>query len=289
MKNLIAYVPVINRQYLEWFRKHDPASIFVVPSAIAQSFVPRIERNLIDMSGFLSHSEVMKLLRSAKELAFPRSVVNTFLLDTFSDSPNKDDGCCVLPDEDLSHLLAEKILRPKGWVVEFESIWARWDMTAVKNRAEVIPDLVISCEDIDRGHIRIAREFAAKSPDWWRRVGAVAVNDGKIIAAAFNKHHPTEYETFVFGDPRINFDAGDPTGAEIYLSSHAEMGVIGACAREGVALKGASVYVTTFPCSNCARSLAECQIEALFFSEGYNNLKGLESLRVAGVKIVKVQ
>ena len=162
-------------------------------------------------------------------------------------------------------------------------------MLAVKRQEPVLPDLEVSSEVIDRFRIEAARRLARKSPDWWRQVGAMVFRGYEMIACSYNAHKPTEYETVLFGDPRINFDAGDSVGAEVYLSLHAEKGLIGMCAREGVMLKGASVYVTTFPCGDCARYLAECQISELFFSEGYSVLGGLRTLQAAGIRIVKVK
>lgn len=197
----------------------------------------------------------------------------------------------VMPDEDVSHLVAEKYFYTAGHCkkVAFEPVWGRWDMTAVKRQEPVIPDLEVSPEKIDQLRMEAARKLAKDSPDWWRQIGAMAFWNGRMIACSYNAHYPTEYETVLFGDPRINFNAGDPAGAEVYLSLHAEKGVIGVCARKGVALEGTSVYVTTFPCGDCARMLAECGIKELFFSEGYSVLKGFETLKVAGVRIVQVK
>jgi dCMP deaminase len=285
MNNLIAYMPVINRQYLEWLKKHQPFHLYLISQEIAESLVPKLARNLIalsveDIFNFISFVPQRMLYGNFVSIFGSTNGSTSFL----KNSPKN----WLMPDEDVSYAFAERYIYPKGCQVKFESIWARWDMTAVKRQEPIIPDLEISSEEINCLRILAARKLGQKSPDWWRQIGALAFRDGKMIAASYNTHHPTEYETAIFGDLRINFDAGDPTGAEIYLSLHAEKGIVTACAREGAALKGASVYTTTFPCGDCARMLADCQIKELFFDEGYSVLKGFDTLKAAGVRIVKV-
>jgi dCMP deaminase len=284
VNNLIAYVPVINRQYLDWLKKHQPFHLFLISQKIAESLMPRLARNLVS----LSIQDVRRLLIGAY---WNSDENNVSICDFKIGRPSlltshlKD---WIMPDEDVSCLFAEKYIKPKGHNVKFEQIWARWDMTAVKRQEPIIPDLEISSDEKDKLAMIAAQKYAKNSPDWWRQVGAMAFRDGKMIACAFNKHYPTEYETVIFSDLRINFDAGDPSGAEVYLSLHAEKGIVTSCARDGISLKGASVYVTTFPCGDCARMLADCQIKELFFQEGYSVLKGFETFKAAGVRIVKI-
>jgi len=50
---------------------------------------------------------------------------------------------------------------------------------------------------------------------------------------------------------------------------HAEMGVITDAARRGVALRGATMYGTTFPCHNCAKHIVASGIKRLVYIEPY--------------------
>ena len=277
MTNLIAYMPVLNRQYLEWLEKHQPFKLYLVSQYLAESLIPQLGRNMIAVSEG-------KIAVMIKSLGLTGSV--SFLdpaLTPFGEE-------LIMPDEDISRQIASEYLHydPLYMSITFEPIWARWDMSAVKRQEPVIPDLEVSVRKIDKLRMEAANKLAQKSPDWWRQIGALAFRGDEFLAVAYNKHYPTEYETMIFGDPRIVFQAGDPAGAEVYLSLHAERGIIATCAKEGVALKGASVYVTTFPCGDCARMLAACQIKELLFQEGYSVLKGFETLKAAGVQIAKV-
>jgi cytidine deaminase len=51
---------------------------------------------------------------------------------------------------------------------------------------------------------------------------------------------------------------------------HAEMDAIGTAAKRGVAIKGCTMYVTTFPCHICARHIVSTGIERVVYIEPYH-------------------
>lgn len=57
---------------------------------------------------------------------------------------------------------------------------------------------------------------------------------------------------------------------------HAEMAALLACARHGIATKGASLYCTTFPCHNCAKHIIGAGIRRVVFIEPYEKSKAIE-------------
>lgn len=278
MTNLIAYVPVLNQFYIDWFHKHRGSGLFLISNKLAENLLPALKRNMAAVSTEIVSRSISLNVPSISWVEILEPNFTNFLKYKRY----------FLPDEDLCHLFADKYLDPG--MATFELVWGRWDMVAIKRQEPIVPDLEVSLKEIDLFRMLEAKRFAQNSPDWWRCVAAVAYKEESLIAAAYNQHFPNEYEASIHGDPRLNFEIGDPAGAEVYLSLHAERGVVAECARKkGVALEGASVYVTTFPCGDCARLLAKCRIAELLFVEGYNNLKGLETLRAAGVKIIQVK
>lgn len=56
---------------------------------------------------------------------------------------------------------------------------------------------------------------------------------------------------------------------------HAEMSAISDAARRGVAVAGATIYTTTFPCHNCARHIIGVGIERVVFVEPYDKSRAL--------------
>ncbi len=57
---------------------------------------------------------------------------------------------------------------------------------------------------------------------------------------------------------------------------HAEMAAMLSCARHGIALDGATLYCSTFPCHNCARHAVYSGIKRIVYIEPYPKSKALE-------------
>jgi dCMP deaminase len=274
--NLVAYIPVLNQRHLDWFAKHQGANLYLISRDMAIQLDPREARNV----GAIPTPMMQCFISSIPCFLSSVWILNDDLVPKYG---NK----IILEDNSICREFAKR-LSPSA-ECSFEMTWSRWDMSAVKRQQPLIPDCVISSDEIDVLRIAETEKIASRSPDLWRQIGVIAFRDKEILGIGWNEHFPTEYETDMFGDPRINFDAGDPAGAEVYLSLHAEEYLAGFCARDGISLKGASVYINTFPCGRCARMLSISGIKELFFREGSSFLKGFEILQNAGIKIVQVK
>lgn len=275
MKNLIAYIPTLNQRHIEWLSKHKECQLLLVTQAEAEKLLPRLSRN---MSGIPTEMVARLILNEglAQRVSF------------FNPKQFKADSQKVwfMPDEDISHLLAEKYFSQFGCEIRYEMIWSRWDMRAVQAVQPVISDIEVSFDTLDLSFLHEIKDFADRGPDWWRRVGAAAVSaQGTRLVIARNTHMPNEYETYIFGDPSINRDAGQ-LGKSCVL--HAEQAVISECARFGYALEGGKILVSTFPCELCAREIAFSGIREVYFLEGYSSLNAQETLRSRGIRIVRV-
>ncbi|MFZ2523572.1 MAG: deaminase [Minisyncoccia bacterium] len=289
MKNLVAYIPTINQRHLDWFSRHNSCSIHLhlISQAMAEEELTRLKRNLVAIPTEMMRSMLVSVIGNGSVSIFDPESWDPKVIGsgqgTFVDSlvPRS----WVLPDEDISHLVAEKYLHSNCDSIEFEMIWARWDMTAVHKAQPVIPDVVVTSSLSDIIRMRAINLEVTKSPDWWRQIAAAVWKDDDCLAVACNTHLPTEYETYIFGDPRLNVDAGQPGK---YVALHAERAVIAQCARRGIAMEGASLFVTTFPCEDCAREIAEAGIKKVFFSQGYSILNALDVLRSRDVQIIQV-
>lgn len=95
-----------------------------------------------------------------------------------------------------------------------------------------------------------------KSNDPHTQVGAVIVSqNNEIIGAGFNQM-PQNKNTFPWEREGKNKDTKYP-----YVV-HAEMN---ACINANEKIKGAEIYVTLFPCSNCAKYLAQAGIKKVYY------------------------
>lgn len=274
-KAVVAYVPALHAGYTALFEKYPKADLFILGKSLT-ALTPTLERDIraltpkeaaqaVEALGFcrtvrvLEKAEVSKVLHEYKEV--------------------------VLPDEDVSRNFAKVYLKKQK--VSFVSVFLRWDKLISTAELAVAPDRVVSGRAADLRYLREAAKEAVKSPDWWRQVGAVLVKGKKLALRSYNRHFPNNGETAIVGDPRSNFNAGEYP--EIYLSIHAEADIIAQAAREGVALKGAELYATTFPCSNCARLIARSGIKRVYYAQGYSRLDAEDIFKTAGVEIVLVK
>ncbi len=284
MKAIVAYVPVLHKGYFDLFERHQKIPIFLItPSIIEQ----------------LDEDHAEKLLRDFR--ALPVRDVESFLCCYYSHYSNEREvslisrldemewklkpySQLVFPKDDLG-LLLEKSLPGKH--ILWDTTFLRWDWSNTTAIKEVLSDRVITTEDpIAQKLVLAAKEYAQESSDWWRQVAAIAVKEGKELFRAYNRHMPTDEAPYIDGDPRSNLNAGGR--GDICNAIHAEASIISQAAREGISLKGADIFVTTFPCRGCAMSIKEAGINRVFFLEGYSTLDADQILKDAGIEIIKV-
>lgn len=111
-------------------------------------------------------------------------------------------------------------------------------------------------------YMGFARHAATKSKDS-TKVGACLVGpEGEVRMTGYN------------GPPRGVLDEPErfDRPAKYLFVSHAEMNVIGFCAREGVRTRGCSLFVTHYPCSVCARLIIQSGIEYVTVSDGVTSM-----------------
>lgn len=189
----------------------------------------------------------------------------------------------ISADEDISRRFVETYLPHEK--VTYKNIFLRWEERSVAAHTPL--SVPISTNAFDRRIMRRAIREADKSSDWWRHVGAVIVRDGKVILEGHNHHVPSEHMPYVFGDPRDYIEAGILSHFSSAL--HAEQDIIVKAARDGVTLKGTSIYVNVFPCPLCAKLVAYSGIKKCFFASGSASLDGGNILNTNGVELVRVQ
>jgi len=70
---------------------------------------------------------------------------------------------------------------------------------------------------------------------------------------------------------------------------HAEANALMFAARKGYPVEGATMYVTTSPCPNCALLIAQAKIKEVVYKETYKNTEGIEMLKELGVQVRKAK
>lgn len=274
-KAVVAYVPALHAGYLSFCRKNKKSDFFILGKSLI-SITPRMERDI----RALSPQEALRAIRGLN--IFPS--VSILEKDTIQGTLSEY-AKIVLPDEDVSRNVVQAFLR--GRKISFEKVFLRWDKIISTTEFQIPPDRTVSTKNSDLKFLREASNEAARSPDWWRQIGAVLVKGKGIQIRAYNRHFPSDATSASMGDPRSNFDYGEQP--EIYLSIHAEADVIAQAARAGISLEGSELFVTTFPCPNCARLLVRAGIQKVFYAQGYSKLDAEEILKSGGVEIILVK
>lgn len=275
---IIAYIPVIHQGYIRFLQKYAGATLYLLDRSVTDQW-----RSLQkDIRALLP--EQIKTSVEALGLVNTAKIIGLADLEKLSESAQLAESEIVMPDEAIMHELAEKFLQAKK--IKFDSVFLRWDAIKSTTIQPVLADIELTADEFHRQFIVQAQELADKSGDWWRQIGAIIVKEGRVLLTDYNQHVPQEQQPYIDGDPRADFHKGDHI--DISTAFHAEASLIAAAARQGLSLEGASLYVTTFPCPNCAKLIAYSGIKELYFKEGYAMLDGESILKSQDVKIIKV-
>jgi dCMP deaminase len=272
---VISYIPALHEGYLKFFREHPGKLLVLGKELVLES--PELKRDIraLEPAIVAKMVESTHLMSSVEVLDSASGLAETLSADEV-----------VMPDEDVSRKFAAAYL--EGVKVTFVSIFLRWDMSWTSSQNEVPPDRIISSSERDKELIGQAFSNAHKSADWWRQIGALIERHGEVLLAGYNRPTKADVHTLgAFGDPRSNFNAGQ--GIDLSTALHAEAGLISEAAKRGLAIEGASFYVTTFPCPMCAKSIAAAGIMKVYYSQGYSLLDAEDILKAHGVELILVQ
>ena len=120
----------------------------------------------------------------------------------------------------------------------------------------------------DEYFMSIAFLASMRSPCERLHVGAVIVKNNRIISMGYNG--------FISGAPHISRVRDNHEQSII----HSEVNAIVDCARRGVSLEDATIYVTHYPCINCFRSIAGSGIRNIIYSNDYRNDRFVSEIAV---------
>ncbi len=274
MRTLVAYIPVLHQGYLKLFKTHHKKAdrLFI----LGESFIKELSA---------LHQEIRALRpEESKTLVGSLRLFKSVEILTPENISMVEGDDIILVDDELTRKFKEKYLKHK--TVKLDTAFLRWDEQSVFSETDIHYDR-ISTDDFDRDVMRLTEREAEMSSDWWRQVGVVMVKDRKQLFKLHNQHVPSEHSPYIHGDPRDFVKAGERS--ELASAFHGEQMAIARAAHEGISLKSAHIYVTTFPCPVCAKLVAFSGIEKCFFKKGHASLDGEQVLKVKGVEIILVK
>ena len=130
---------------------------------------------------------------------------------------------------------------------------------------------------LDKRYMRMALIWAENSYCKRRQVGAILVKDKMIISDGYNGT-PSGFEN-------VCEDENNMTKPYVL---HAEANAITKVARSNNSSDGATLYVTSSPCIECAKLIIQSGISRVVFADSYRLSDGAELLKRANIEIVCV-
>ncbi|MBQ6436501.1 hypothetical protein IJJ27_02990 [bacterium] len=272
----LLYMPVYHNGHRELFARH-----------------PRVKRLFL-----LPRDEIVKYSPAHKDLhGLPEKVLKKTLqgLDYFEE-------ITVVTEKQIPKLKqCQELIVPYeedvlAWIkdagvpeerVKIEDIFLRWTKKKILQAKEPPSDASV---DINDGEwlqmMKIAEDQAAASSDYWRRVGAVLTLARGGTIYSHNHHMPEEQTPYMVGDMRGQFHKGEHW--ELTSAIHAEAAAIALAAKLGLETQGGKIFITDFPCPNCAKLIAAAGISQVYYRQSYALADAVEILHAYGIKIIRV-
>lgn len=130
---------------------------------------------------------------------------------------------------------------------------------------------------LDSRYLRMAKIWAENSYCTRRKVGALIVKEKMIISDGYNGT-PSGFENI----------CEDEQGNTKPYVLHAEANAITKVAKSANNSYGATLYVTTSPCIECAKLIIQSGIKRVVYTEPYRTTEGIDLLEKAGISISKI-
>ena len=130
---------------------------------------------------------------------------------------------------------------------------------------------------LDGRYLRMAHIWAENSYCIRRKVGALVVKDKMIISDGYNGT-PSGFEN-------VCEDENNLTKSYVL---HAEANAITKVAASSNSSRGATIYVTSSPCIECAKLIIQAGIQRVVYKDEYRLTDGIDLLRRAGIEVEKI-
>ena len=144
---------------------------------------------------------------------------------------------------------------------------------------------------LDEYFMGVAILSGKRSKDPGTQVGACIVSqDNKILSMGYNGFPKgCSDDEFPWGKEH---QEDDPYNAKYFYSTHSELNAI--LNYRGGSLEGCKIYVTLFPCNECAKAIIQCGIKTIVYAEDkYADTAAVRAskrmLNAAGVRYYQYQ
>jgi len=139
-------------------------------------------------------------------------------------------------------------------------------------------------------YMNICVQVSLRSTCMRRKVGAVIVKDNRILSTGYNGA-PSGLPNCIDNCNRCYRSAHNiPSGQmlDMCYAVHAEQNAIMNALKTGEDLRGAVLYVNTYPCVTCFKLTVQSGIKEIYYIDEYENEFTKQMAKEAGVKLVKL-
>jgi len=133
-------------------------------------------------------------------------------------------------------------------------------------------------DQFDRRYLRMAAVWSENSYCIRRKVGALIVKDKMIISDGYNGT-PAGFEN-------VCEDENNVTRPYVL---HAEANAITKVAKSNNSSDGATLYITSGPCLECAKLIIQAGIRRVVFCDKYRMEDGVNLLKKANIEVVYLE
>ncbi|NHJ48847.1 MAG: cytidine deaminase [Asgard group archaeon] len=138
---------------------------------------------------------------------------------------------------------------------------------------------------VDEYFTAMAELVSTRSTCIRRLFGSVIVQNNHVISTGYNGAPKDMPHCLDIGCLRDDLKIPSGTKHEVCRGVHAEQNAIIQCAIHGESTKGATLYVTGYPCKICAKMIINSMIDRVVISGAYADTEGIELLEEAGIKV----
>lgn len=143
----------------------------------------------------------------------------------------------------------------------------------------------------DEYFMGVAKLSAMRSKDPNTQVGACIVSpDNRILSMGYNGFpNGCSDEDFPWGK-----ESEDPYLTKYFYTTHSELNAILNYRGGGGSLEGCKIYVTLFPCNECAKAIIQAGIKSIIYEDDkYGNTPAVRAskrmLHAADVKLIRYE
>ncbi|MEG6617346.1 cytidine/deoxycytidylate deaminase family protein [Peptococcaceae bacterium 1198_IL3148] len=146
----------------------------------------------------------------------------------------------------------------------------------------------MSRPDWDQYFMDITKVVASRATCLRRKVGATLVKDNHILASGYNGAPAGLKHCLDIGCMRQEHNIPSGQRHELCRGLHAEQNALIQAAVHGVAIRGATIYVTHQPCVVCAKMIINAGIKRVVFAGSYPDELSMQMFAEAGIELDKV-